>query len=111
MPSKLAAACSRSALASNSPMPGQFLVQLDNSLLVRTAPSITETTGMTDNSNKTALVTGASRSIGRATARALADAGTRVVIHYGSGIRSSGARRSVLFNKSSAALLYALAAV
>jgi hypothetical protein len=40
-----------------------------------------------------------------------ADAGTRVVIHYGSGIRSSGARRSVLFNKSSAALLYALAAV
>jgi 3-oxoacyl-[acyl-carrier protein] reductase len=32
---------------------------------------------------KTALVTGASRGIGRATALALAGAGTRVVIHYG----------------------------
>jgi NAD(P)-dependent dehydrogenase (short-subunit alcohol dehydrogenase family) len=38
---------------------------------------------MTDNSNKTALVTGASRGIGRATALALADAGARVIIHYG----------------------------
>jgi NAD(P)-dependent dehydrogenase (short-subunit alcohol dehydrogenase family) len=34
-------------------------------------------------SNKTALVTGASRGIGRATAIALADAGARVVVHYG----------------------------
>ena len=33
--------------------------------------------------NKTALVTGASRGIGRATASALADAGARVMVHYG----------------------------
>ena len=33
--------------------------------------------------NKTALVTGASRGIGRATARALARADARVVVHYG----------------------------
>ena len=33
--------------------------------------------------NKTALVTGASRGIGRATALALAEAGARVLIHYG----------------------------
>jgi len=31
---------------------------------------------------KTALVTGASRGIGRATATALADAGARVLVHY-----------------------------
>jgi NAD(P)-dependent dehydrogenase (short-subunit alcohol dehydrogenase family) len=34
-------------------------------------------------SNKTALVTGASRGIGRAAAIALADAGARVPVHYG----------------------------
>jgi NAD(P)-dependent dehydrogenase (short-subunit alcohol dehydrogenase family) len=38
---------------------------------------------MTNNSNRTALVTGASRGIGRATALALANAGARVIIHYG----------------------------
>jgi 3-oxoacyl-[acyl-carrier protein] reductase len=52
--------------------------------------------------NKTALVTGASRGIGRATASALADAGARVLVHYGhsaqdaeslvAGIRSKGGR-------------------
>src|SRR3954469_1274857 len=33
--------------------------------------------------NKTALVTGASRGIGRATAEALAKMGARVIVHYG----------------------------
>ena len=33
--------------------------------------------------NKMALVTGASRGIGRATASALADAGAHVLVHYG----------------------------
>jgi 3-oxoacyl-[acyl-carrier protein] reductase len=45
------------------------------------------------NSNKTALITGASRGIGRAPARALADAGTRVIIHYG---HSAGEADSLL---------------
>src|SRR5580692_4484789 len=38
---------------------------------------------MTGLQNKTALVTGASRGIGRATALALAWAGAHVVVHYG----------------------------
>ena len=38
---------------------------------------------MTALENKTALVTGASRGIGRATAMALAEAGAHVLVHYG----------------------------
>src|SRR5260221_12208391 len=38
---------------------------------------------MTALANKTALVTGASRGMGRAAAVALAAAGARVVVHYG----------------------------
>ena len=40
---------------------------------------------------KTALVTGASRGIGRATALALAAAGAQVLVHYGSGEKEAAA--------------------
>src|SRR6266436_4480452 len=43
--------------------------------------------------NKTALVTGASRRIGRATAAALARAGAHVLVHYGSLRAGSGISR------------------
>jgi NAD(P)-dependent dehydrogenase (short-subunit alcohol dehydrogenase family) len=57
---------------------------------------------MTSLANKTALVTGASRGMGRATALAVAAAGARVIVHYGRNadeakavvdqIRSAGGR-------------------
>jgi 3-oxoacyl-[acyl-carrier protein] reductase len=50
---------------------------------------------MTTLSDKTALVTGASRGIGRATAVALAAAGARVLVHYG---RSSQEANEVVTN-------------
>jgi NAD(P)-dependent dehydrogenase (short-subunit alcohol dehydrogenase family) len=46
---------------------------------------------MVDLTNKTALVTGASRGIGRATARALAAAGAHVVVHYGKSAEEANA--------------------
>jgi len=44
---------------------------------------------MTDLISRTALVTGASRGIGRATARALAAAGARVIVHYGNASKEA----------------------
>src|ERR1700741_1706229 len=68
-------------------------------------PPICPPTGipiMTSLTGKTALVTGASRGIGRASALALAKAGAQVLVHYGRGaaeaemvvneIRSAGGR-------------------
>src|SRR2546425_3231306 len=46
---------------------------------------------MTNRSGTTALVTGALRGIGRATALALAKAGAQVVVHYGSGANEAEA--------------------
>jgi 3-oxoacyl-[acyl-carrier protein] reductase len=44
---------------------------------------------MSDLTSKTALVTGASRGIGRATAQALAAAGARVIVHYGNAAKEA----------------------
>jgi NAD(P)-dependent dehydrogenase (short-subunit alcohol dehydrogenase family) len=44
---------------------------------------------MTTLQNKTALVTGASRGIGRATAAALAKAGAHVLVHYGRSVHEA----------------------
>jgi 3-oxoacyl-[acyl-carrier protein] reductase len=61
---------------------------------------------MTTLQGKTALVTGASRGIGRATASALANAGAHVLVHYGrsaqdaeslvAGILSKGGRADAI---------------
>jgi 3-oxoacyl-[acyl-carrier protein] reductase len=44
---------------------------------------------MTTTSTKTALVTGASRGIGRATALALAKDGARILVHYGNSTKAA----------------------
>jgi 3-oxoacyl-[acyl-carrier protein] reductase len=49
--------------------------------------------------NKTALVTGASRGIGRATAAALADAGARLLVHYGRSVQGADSVVSAIRSK------------
>jgi NAD(P)-dependent dehydrogenase (short-subunit alcohol dehydrogenase family) len=80
------------------------------SATAETAPGVgiqsRETQLMTTLSGKTALVTGASRGIGRASALALAKAGAQVLVHYSSGakeaeavvaaIRKAGGRADVI---------------
>src|SRR5271156_3929404 len=54
-------------------------------------PKSRDTQDMTALSGKTALVTGASRGIGRASALSLAKAGAQVLVHYGSGVKEAEA--------------------
>jgi 3-oxoacyl-[acyl-carrier protein] reductase len=75
--------------------------------------SIARKTIMPDLSGKTALVTGASRGIGRASALALAVAGAQVLVHYGRGadeadgvvaeIRKAGGRADAIASDLAAA--------
>jgi NAD(P)-dependent dehydrogenase (short-subunit alcohol dehydrogenase family) len=46
---------------------------------------------MTNLTGKTAIVTGASRGIGRASALALAKTGAHVIVHYGRGAKEAAA--------------------
>jgi NAD(P)-dependent dehydrogenase (short-subunit alcohol dehydrogenase family) len=58
---------------------------------------------MTTLQNKTALVTGASKGIGRATALALAEAGAHVLIHYGRSAQEAEALVSEIQTKGGSA--------
>jgi len=51
-----------------------------------TTTSEEEVLDMNDLKNRVALVTGASRGIGRASAKALAEAGARLLVHYGRAV-------------------------
>ena len=54
---------------------------------------------MTTLQNKTALVTGASRGIGRATAVALAEAEAHVLVHYGRSAQEAQSRVAAIQKK------------
>src|SRR5260221_210591 len=78
-----------------------------------TAAATTRTMIMPTLTGKTALVTGASRGMGRASALALAAAGAQVLVHYGRGaneadgvvaeIRKAGARADAIATDLAAA--------
>src|ERR1700674_3294959 len=57
--------------------------------IIRSMKGETEVTEMAALHNKIALVTGASRGIGRATASALAAAGAHVLVHYGRSVQDA----------------------
>src|SRR6202012_2098354 len=58
---------------------------------------------MTDLKGKTALVTGASRGIGRASALALAKSGAQVLVHYGTGAKEADAVAAEIRNRGARA--------
>jgi NAD(P)-dependent dehydrogenase (short-subunit alcohol dehydrogenase family) len=62
---------------------------------------------MTSLQNKTALVTGASRGIGRAIASALAEAGARVLVHYGRSAQEAESLVSEIQTKGGRAIAIA----
>ncbi len=62
---------------------------------------------MTTLENKTALVTGASRGIGRATAAALARAGARILVHYGRSVQEAESLVSEIETKGGRAIAIA----
>src|ERR1700693_3455295 len=74
--------------------------------IIRSMKGETEVTEMAALHNRIALVTGASRGIGRVTASALAEAGAHILVHYGrsaqdaeslvAGIRSKGGRAQAI---------------
>src|SRR5579862_9898528 len=57
--------------------------------IIRSMKGETEVTEMAALHNRIALVTGASRGIGRATASALAEAGAHVLVHYGRSVQDA----------------------